>query len=101
MWWASTTRASGTTRSTWRWSSSPATAPPTPPSPANAGAAADNPLYTQQGNPTRQVFKRKDNPSNPSAGEAGHLPGAVEPVRQHRGEEGDPAALDKLKRITA
>ncbi len=26
-----------------------------------------NPLYTQQANPTRQVFKRKDNLSNPSA----------------------------------
>ena len=25
-----------------------------------------NPFYSQQANPTRQVFKRKDNPSNPS-----------------------------------
>jgi formate dehydrogenase major subunit len=30
-----------------------------------------NPLYTQQANPTREVFKRKDNLSNPSATEAG------------------------------
>ncbi len=30
-----------------------------------------NPLYHQQGNPTRQVYRRKDNPSNPSAGEPG------------------------------
>jgi formate dehydrogenase major subunit len=30
-----------------------------------------NPMYEQQGNPTREVFKRKDNLQNPSAGEAG------------------------------
>ena len=30
-----------------------------------------NPLYAQQGNPTRQVFRREDNPSNPSATERG------------------------------
>jgi len=30
-----------------------------------------NPLYLQQANPTREVIKRKDNLSNPSAGEAG------------------------------
>jgi formate dehydrogenase major subunit len=30
-----------------------------------------NPLYHQQANPTRQVIRRKDNLSNPSAGEAG------------------------------
>jgi formate dehydrogenase major subunit len=30
-----------------------------------------NPLYAQQGNPTRQVFRREDNPSNPSVTEAG------------------------------
>jgi formate dehydrogenase major subunit len=30
-----------------------------------------NPLYRQQGNPTRKVFGRKDNPSNPAAGERG------------------------------
>ena len=30
-----------------------------------------NPFYSQQANPTRQVFKRKDNPSNPSGGEPG------------------------------
>ena len=27
-----------------------------------------NPLYTQQANPTREVIRRKDNLSNPSAG---------------------------------
>ncbi len=31
----------------------------------------DNPLYRQQANPTRQVFKRKDNLSNPSGGAPG------------------------------
>jgi formate dehydrogenase major subunit len=31
----------------------------------------DNPLYRQQGNPTRQVFRREDNLSNPSITEAG------------------------------
>jgi formate dehydrogenase major subunit len=36
-----------------------------------AESPVDNPLYTQQGNPTRQVFKRKDNLQNPSRGEAG------------------------------
>ncbi len=30
-----------------------------------------NAVYTQQGNPTRQVFKREDNPSHPSADEQG------------------------------
>ena len=30
-----------------------------------------NPLYLQQANPTRKVFRRKDNLSNPSAGEPG------------------------------
>ncbi len=30
-----------------------------------------NPLYHQQGNPTREVIRREDNPSNPSVGEAG------------------------------
>ena len=30
-----------------------------------------NPFYSQQSNPTRQVFKRKDNPSNPSGGAPG------------------------------
>ena len=30
-----------------------------------------NPFYTQQANPTRQIFKRKDNLQNPSAGEIG------------------------------
>jgi formate dehydrogenase major subunit len=30
-----------------------------------------NPVYTQQGNPTRQTIVRPDNLSNPSAGEAG------------------------------
>ncbi len=30
-----------------------------------------NALYTQQANPTRQVYKRQDNLQNPSAGEAG------------------------------
>ena len=30
-----------------------------------------NPLYLQQGNPTREVIKRADNLSNPSAGEPG------------------------------
>ncbi len=30
-----------------------------------------NALYTQQGNPTREVFPRKDNLQNPSAGEIG------------------------------
>jgi formate dehydrogenase major subunit len=30
-----------------------------------------NPMYTQQSNPTRKVFGRKDNPSNPAAGERG------------------------------
>ena len=30
-----------------------------------------NPLYLQQANPTREVIKRKDNLSNPSAGERG------------------------------
>ena len=30
-----------------------------------------NPLYTQQANPTRKVFRRQDNPTNPSAGEPG------------------------------
>jgi formate dehydrogenase major subunit len=30
-----------------------------------------NPFYSQQSNPTRQVFKRKDNLSNPSAGAPG------------------------------
>jgi len=30
-----------------------------------------NPLYTQQANPTRETFKRKDNLQNPSAGEPG------------------------------
>ena len=30
-----------------------------------------NPLYHQQANPTREVFKRKDNLSNPSAGTPG------------------------------
>ena len=30
-----------------------------------------NPFYSQQSNPTRQVFKRKDNLSNPSAGTPG------------------------------
>ncbi|MCA1722557.1 MAG: molybdopterin-dependent oxidoreductase, partial [Actinobacteria bacterium] len=30
-----------------------------------------NPLYTQQANPTRETFKRKDNPQNPSATEPG------------------------------
>jgi len=30
-----------------------------------------NPFYSQQANPTRQVFKRKDNPSNPSGGGPG------------------------------
>ncbi len=30
-----------------------------------------NPLYAQQSNPTRQVFRRKDNLQNPSAGEMG------------------------------
>jgi formate dehydrogenase major subunit len=30
-----------------------------------------NAMYEQQGNPTREVFKRKDNLQNPSAGEAG------------------------------
>jgi formate dehydrogenase major subunit len=29
-----------------------------------------NPLYTQQGNPTRKVYARNDNPSNPSPPEA-------------------------------
>ncbi len=36
-----------------------------------AESPVDNPLYTQQGNPTRQVFKRKDNLMNPSRGEPG------------------------------
>jgi formate dehydrogenase major subunit len=30
-----------------------------------------NPMYTQQSNPTRKVFGRKDNPSHPAAGERG------------------------------
>ena len=30
-----------------------------------------NPFYSQQANPTRQVFKRKDNPSNPSGADPG------------------------------
>ena len=30
-----------------------------------------NPLHTQQANPTREVFTRKENPQNPSAGEPG------------------------------
>ncbi len=30
-----------------------------------------NPFYSQQANPTRRVFKRKDNPSNPSGAEPG------------------------------
>ena len=30
-----------------------------------------NPMYTQQANPTREVFKRKDNPINPSPPEVG------------------------------
>ncbi|MBW3641066.1 MAG: molybdopterin-dependent oxidoreductase, partial [Actinobacteria bacterium] len=32
---------------------------------------ASNPLYAQQGNPTRQVFRREDNLSNPSGTESG------------------------------
>ena len=36
-----------------------------------AESPVDNPLYTQQGNPTRQVFKRKDNLQNPSKDEPG------------------------------
>jgi formate dehydrogenase major subunit len=30
-----------------------------------------NPFYSQQANPTRQVYKRKENPSNPSGDEVG------------------------------
>src|SRR5690625_7157271 len=30
-----------------------------------------NPLYSQQANPTRQVFPRADNPSSPSGTESG------------------------------
>ncbi len=35
-------------------------------------SAFQNGLYGQQGNPTRKVYGRADNPSNPSVGEAGH-----------------------------
>jgi formate dehydrogenase major subunit len=31
-----------------------------------------NPLYNQQANPTRKVYRRKDNPSHPSVLEQGH-----------------------------
>ncbi len=45
-----------------------------------------NPLYRQQANPTRKVFKRADNPSNPSAGEpgAGRLPVRLHDLPAHR-----------------
>jgi len=36
-----------------------------------AESPVHNPLYTQQANPTRQVFKRKDNLQNPSKDEPG------------------------------
>jgi formate dehydrogenase major subunit len=36
-----------------------------------AESPLDNPMYTQQGNPTREVFKRKENPMQPSGSEPG------------------------------
>jgi formate dehydrogenase major subunit len=36
-----------------------------------AESPVDNPLYTQQANPTREVFTRKENPMQPSGGEPG------------------------------
>jgi formate dehydrogenase major subunit len=36
-----------------------------------AESPVDNPIYTQQGNPTREVFKRKENPMQPSGSEPG------------------------------